>query len=255
MSLTSAIWGTSKLAQPDLNKHYKLPFKAIGDKYTGSVLDPNIGAIYYSIIFNGHDMYTTECFLNSGYGSPAWISPMITGLNVASTSIPSLYTSMSNRATLNASQVNDIINNGNFSSLGVSGVQITKEEESELRELEEECKSYVKNKKLQEFKKLPKNLRQRIVDILVLKTFSHDINSVDENSFEKVDRIKELRRKIPNSQYYNNNAYYGSQGAIYSTTANFSLEESTIMNIVNAFERDDLLKAHAEVSLEEELGD
>lgn len=238
--------------QQDLNSKHSLPFQKKGDTYSNSFYSSYGGYISYHITFIGHDTYSLLLSSRSSITSVG-STIMPTGL---SSGLGSGY-NPSSQTTITAKEASDLIYQNKIpTNVGLSTPDpLTKEEEKELRQLEEESTSFIKNKKIEEFKKIPKNIRQRIVDVLVLKTFCNEIGSINENSFDKIDKLRELRRKqsLANSQpYYNGLSGHYTVGIHPST---FTAEDSFILNILDNIPKDDILKAHAEISLEEELRD
>lgn len=127
---------------------------------------------------------------------------------------------------------------------------LTDEESNELNQLESELRNWKHNKQLDKFKQLPAKLRQEIVDEALLKDLVSDYNHdrINVSEFDSYKRMLELRSKRHNPwadvninhsyNDFNQNYYHWKYDSIFKQ---FTTEE--------------LVAAHTEVTLEEELSD
>lgn len=149
--------------------------------------------------------------------------------------------------------------NGNVYTMGPNGIGIlssqpislSKEEVKELTELEREQAQILKKGKLDIFKKLAPSLRQTIVTSFMWTKAVEDMNTL---LVSPSGRLQELRNKeiifsgrVPvlpqNYPYSNGTSWQGIKLSHHSFT------------IPNGLTAEDLIQAHLEVSVEEELTD
>jgi hypothetical protein len=117
------------------------------------------------------------------------------------------------------------------------------EEVEELRSLENGLYNWKKQIGLNNFKKLPSHLRQAIVDEAIIKSMANTMY-VDETKFDDYKRLEELREKCNRDRYH----FTHHQ----APTDRFSYHYESI---IEQYELDELLEAHAEASLEDHIAE
>ncbi len=122
---------------------------------------------------------------------------------------------------------------------------LTSEESTELSSLEADLEVWHKQQKLAKFKELPTHIRQEIADEACMKYMYDDFYNVDESKFEYIDRINEL--KIKQGMAYNTSYYMGAQ------TDCDHAHNYKYHSFINEFNKKQILMAHAEATLEEEI--
>lgn len=148
--------------------------------------------------------------------------------------VDSLITTASAGITLNNAGV--IVSSGSsfYSNM------LSEKEILELRDLEREYQIVIKNKRINIFKSMPSNLRQRIVDDLMCKKFLNDMRYLQEDGPEW-SRLHHLRNmnmgNVHISSGFSSSMYIGSN---YEAFLEYLSEE-------------EIFNAHAEQSLEESL--
>lgn len=138
---------------------------------------------------------------------------------------------------------------------------ITKEEQAELDSLENELKSWTKVQKIIAFKFLHRNLRQDIVDEACYMDFYKNIMSVDASKFPDATKLAELQEK-KQGYYIDSNGlrvtgiHAGvNLGYAYAYSYGYSAGSPSwrFAEIHGIFTKEELMTAHAEITLEEEL--
>lgn len=121
--------------------------------------------------------------------------------------------------------------------------RISKEEEKELNNIEKEYELWVKQYKLNYFKSLSSHIRQSMVDEAIIRKMSLQINKLDEEDFPNVKRMRELRTK-QDPRYMPGMVSQSRRQCEYSYK---------YLPIISYFTLDELLNAHAEATLENEI--
>lgn len=122
---------------------------------------------------------------------------------------------------------------------------LTKEEEAERQLLQDEFDRNIRTQKLSLFKKLHKDLRQRIIDKLM---WSEYIQECDNITAAQPDRLRELEaRKNPGKIFLSGLQVSSDYG--YTNIDFFG----NGVKLPDGISSDDLKKAHSEACLEEEL--
>lgn len=120
--------------------------------------------------------------------------------------------------------------------LGPTFPSLSKDEERELACLEEEYTSNLKIERIRIFKSMPADMRQNIVDSIIFKKY---LDEIENPSVVSPTRLSELRRKDYRVNIHASTDYWGTVDQ-YSKLLNFLSE-------------DDIINAHTEQSLEEQL--
>ena len=118
----------------------------------------------------------------------------------------------------------------------------TAEEEERLRELEDELKAWKKQKRLDMFKALPPDVRQSIVSESFIRDLQDNYAYQDEADFPDIDELNSLKSSIFDT------------GMKYSNMNSFTYDFK-FWPILNDFSTQELLQAHADISLEEEIAE
>lgn len=121
--------------------------------------------------------------------------------------------------------------------------RISKEEEKELNNIEKEYELWVKQYKLNYFKSLSSHIRQSIVDEAIIRKMSIQIGKLEEEDFPNVKRMRELRTK-QDPRYMPGMVSQSRRQGEYSYK---------YLPIISYFTLDELLNAHAEATLENEI--
>ncbi len=133
---------------------------------------------------------------------------------------------------------------------------LTEEEKKELEELQRVHKEETKAVKLNEFKKLPAEMRQFVVNMIVWRKSSSSIHTVEAT---KSDRLKELESKL----WPTLGAGGGSSG-LYISGGNFwfnnnvssvQIDIAAILGLPDGITTDDIEAAHLEATIEEQMLD
>ena len=120
---------------------------------------------------------------------------------------------------------------------------LTIDEAKQLDILKKDRDLWLKQEKLKAFQKLPNHLRQDIVDEACIVECIKDMSDIDVSKFDKNDEIYKLESK--------NGYYLAIDNATYHTYPH----NSKYPVIIGALTRDELVDAHAAITLEENLGD
>jgi len=126
-------------------------------------------------------------------------------------------------------------------------VQLSEKEQAKLQQLRKDKINWLKQEKLNNFKKLPAHLRQEIVDEANIKDFVNSIANIDKAGFPDQVEIDTLESKS-NSHSTLNGTWVGVDG--FNTTLHMPSKYQTI---INEFTKEELGSAHAEATLEEAL--
>lgn len=211
------------------NRLHNFPFSP-GELYKGS--DFNVQQV---------DVDVYQLFVEDPYSmlygvvaaSPSFGSPQPTGYHTR--------THMVDATTLRR-----IIDGDSFPEYGL--YRMTDKEKEELKGIEAEMDKWKIMQKINKFKALPTHIRQDIVDEAILRDLSFDIDKEEDISkFPDYKRFRELKEKRrPEIQFDSMHRvrHGGSDSFIFKygpVLAKFSTEE--------------LMEAHAEASLEDEIAD
>lgn len=123
---------------------------------------------------------------------------------------------------------------------GVWSPQLSPEEQKELETLEAEYQINLKAAKLAEFKKLPKELRQWVIDYI---TWQKVFSQVDQASVQKTQRQIDLENKKNNGYLSIKGNPWAQQGYVFNLPMPAGLSN------------EDIEQAHLEASLEEQIID
>jgi hypothetical protein len=153
--------------------------------------------------------------------------------------------------TANVTPVNNLVNavltntSGPPVFINASGSTITinnlsKEEEAELKSLEQEREVAVKQRRIEKFKELPTNMRQTAIDMIKWDSICNDIDNTAVNlEPDKAQRISDLisRRGL----------------TLTNGTSWVSTFTGVSMRIPEGFSLEDLERFHTEACMEEEV--
>lgn len=122
---------------------------------------------------------------------------------------------------------------------------ISHKEQEELDTLKRSLSKWKHQEKLKRFQELPSHIRQEIVDEALLRDCVRDIHdeaSIDEKQFPDYDRLIELKLKNQekNDRCVDSNRFTGS---------------SKYQAIISVFKTEELVEAHAQASLEDEIAE
>lgn len=149
----------------------------------------------------------------------------------------------------------DLLRQGILSQSDVRRISsgLTSKETDELNQLESEIKHWKHRKQLDKFRKLPANIRQEIVDEALLKDLLTDYehNTIDETQFDNYERLAELRNKDNYNPW--GNAKMGGHYHHGYSEERYQVHHWKYSAIHSQFKTDELLEAHSEATLEEEL--
>lgn len=149
---------------------------------------------------------------------------------------------------------------GGLSAQQVQGILTTfstlsPEEKAELENLKKEYEISVKVAKLDEFKKLPTELRQFIINVISWKEAKEKIEAAHP---DKPDRLKELENKENNSNLmtqFGHSINIGQNQWYSSHTSSVNLDFMELLPIPEGVTAEELKEAHVEATLEEEMLD
>lgn len=162
-------------------------------------------------------------------------TPMAPGLYTTATGGPG---SLSTSPYLSTAGV--VWNTGN------SGGTLTLDEAEELRQLEIELSLAKRNQRITIFKSLPTYIRQNVVDQLILDNALSQMRTCDGEGFESNTRLAHLKSRAAPSFGYN------GISAGYSTTP-FGYHQSNTSAIIEFLTKEEVINAHLEQTLEENL--
>lgn len=142
---------------------------------------------------------------------------------------------------------------------GVSIEQLTPEELEELKDLLEEHELNIKYRKLEEYKKLPPEVRELYINTILMHNSINKINTIDSNSVEKNSRLKELETK---HSFFQNQLNYITNGAAFQQSINQwgqvklsspygPLVGELSPHVIDGLTMEEIIKAHTEACLEE----
>ena len=124
---------------------------------------------------------------------------------------------------------------------------LNSEEEKELENLQKDMNAWKKAKKIASFKTLHQELRQEIVDEACYIEFIKNMENVNELEFQDYQKIQAL--KVRQSPYFIGGISSGCvQGGAHYIGNTWKFQQ-----IHQTFTKDELMMAHSEASLEEEL--
>lgn len=221
----------------DFNKRWGLPFKKVGDKYKGSD---------YTAEFINHDqykLYATNSMTFNGAGVLSVYGHNMSGQGTLTT------TGLTQQfATIDAVTMHQVFTGVNLPHLNL--FRMTKEEETKLVELERELEQHKKQQKIKAFKMLPPSIRQGVVDDIVLDTFTKSLSNSNEETFDQMVEIKRLRAMKPVQNHF-------SFSGLSSQIANIHIDymHMRYSEILKYMTKEEIIAAHLEASLEEEISD
>lgn len=226
----------ANMSNPNMNVaniQYSLPFTGIGSEHGGQDFTARQA---------GEDSY--EVRVNDPF------SPFGGNMNLTSNGmlIPTGTGAGYCQHMVDAATMRRIIDGEHLPHLGLH--RMSDKEKDELKGLEAELNKWKRLEKLRKFKSLPSHIRQAIVDEAILKDLMGDMDEgVDENKFPDYDRVKDLRSKqkpnfLRNAQFRGHNVNIHDHQHMFKY--GFILEK---------FTTDELMEAHAEASLEDEIAD
>lgn len=124
--------------------------------------------------------------------------------------------------------------------------RLTVEEEERLLDLESQLRAHIKFEQLNIFKRLPRHLRQDVVDEAYLNDLVNDMDEgKHKSSFQFKDELESLRCRRYNSSLYSSAYTTGLSGIV--------AQAGKYYYIISKFSTEELARAHAEVCLEEDL--
>lgn len=127
---------------------------------------------------------------------------------------------------------------------------LSQQEEIELDNLESKLAIYTKNKKLERFKQLPSNIRQEIVDEAIIKDLRFKFTETEAiDDFLDLERLNALRIR----DY--SRTYMRGRGIKINPISDHTMQHLKYPFITNIFTVEELMEAHAEASLEDEIAD
>lgn len=162
--------------------------------------------------------------------------------NIGSLGMPQLTTGT---GTITVSQITTLL--GQFMQ------PLTQAEQAELTQLTADFEIAKKTAKLDEFKKLPTELRQYVINSTL---WAEAVQNIDTTNPEESERLKELKIKQTNGGLLTAGAWGGAGGSSggfrISTAAHRTrLKKSTVLP--EGLSAEDLKAAHSEQCLEEEM--
>lgn len=142
---------------------------------------------------------------------------------------------------------------GSTTSTTAVGPSLTEDEKKKLENLKQDRDSWVKQEKVKSFQKLPAHLRQRMVDQACIKECLEEINNIDQTKFEGQSEIEALAQKeVDNGTYIMLDGTATTWNHVMLDGTNYTPHE---VEIIDMFTKDELMEAHAAVTLEENLGE
>ena len=147
-------------------------------------------------------------------------------------------------ATVMGSTITVISGPGGFNQTGATFKTLSPAEQLELEHLNTERDNLLKINRLNKFKSWPHTVRETVVEYIKTMKLVDDITSEDlgEEHLHIDKRIAELRAKSSSISY------------IYVSAADQMYVHPYVVNqLLSLFSKEELLNAHAEQSLEEQL--
>ena len=132
-------------------------------------------------------------------------------------------------------------------SAHISHIPLSKEEQVELDSLKRDWEIEKKNIKLAEFKKVPSELRQFVINAL---TWQESLKAVNEIVVPQSNRLIELTNKDNAGKYLTGQGIWTAGGVTYSAQ---SWNIVSINPIPDGITGEELKNAHIEQTLEEEM--
>lgn len=142
-----------------------------------------------------------------------------------------------------------MIAGGGLSSAGIhmTPPPMTTEETNELEMLEQDLTNWKKQQKLVFFKELPVHIRQDIADEAYLKEVAIKFDTIQDASFDNISRMNVLKSKKDNRGPPTTHFTIANIGH-WDTSDGFKYK-----SFLDLFTKNEILTAHAEATLEEEL--
>ncbi|CAB4125239.1 hypothetical protein UFOVP53_88 [uncultured Caudovirales phage] len=218
----------------DSNSAYNLPFSGPGSHY------------------QGHDFFISQIDenkyeLNVGYNP----SP-IGNYSHTSTTVPAgfPYGSLAKSHYIDAPTVRDILDGKSFPNLGL--IRMTTDEKERLAELRKELEIWKKQQKLNKFKEFPTHIRQEIVDEAIVSDMISKIHGIKDTDFPGHQELHKLSSiKLPNNMF--NGVNLTGLSASFAGYASPSYSVQKYYAIISLFTKDELINAHIEASIDDEI--
>ena len=161
-----------------------------------------------------------------------------------------MYGTPSQEHHIDAQTVREILDGKSFPNLGL--MRMTTQEKERLAELRKELEICKKQQKLNKFKELPAHIRQEIVDEAIVNDMTskiHDVKDADFPGHQELTRLSSI--KLPNGMFGNVNlTSLSASFAGYSTSI---ATGSKYYAIISLFTKDELINAHIEASIDDEI--
>ena len=129
--------------------------------------------------------------------------------------------------------------------------RMTDEQKERLAELKKELNIWRKQQKLNKFKGLPEHLRQEIVDEAIVNDMILKIQDVQDSDFPGYQELANLTSiKMPNNLFGPIDINFSASFAGYSAS---TITATKYYAIISLFTKDELMNAHMEASIEEQI--
>ena len=126
---------------------------------------------------------------------------------------------------------------------GSSGNALTSNEAEELRQLEIELSLAKRNQRITIFKSLPTDIRQSVVNQLILDDALSQMRTCDGEGFESNTRLAHLKSRATPSLGYSG----------ISATSPFGYHQPNTSTIIEFLTKEEAINAHLEQCIEESL--
>lgn len=132
-------------------------------------------------------------------------------------------------------------------------MNLTKEQHERLAELKKELEVWKRHQKLNKFKELPAHIRQEIVDEAIINDMVSNINNIKESDFPNQQELLQLINCKSS-----NNIFATVDGTSLGLSYNYHLGSShsnisRYTSIIQCFTKDELIKAHLDASIDDEI--
>jgi hypothetical protein len=148
--------------------------------------------------------------------------------------------------------ITQVISGASLPQIGLP--RMTKQQENRLDELQKEFDLWKKRQKLMAYKRLPPHIRQDIVDEALYKKMIIETNKIEQTDFPDFKELKDLKSLRESGQHlYSGIASTPFSSSIFGHTQ--SLDVGKYAVILSEFSLEELMQAHTEASLDDELSD
>lgn len=224
----------------NFNNSYNLPFTKIGDTYQGTD---------FAAKCLGEDRF--ELHTGSSRNNYPSLSGAHPGGPMSSTIASLSYGS--SLSMIDAKTMKSVMDGDQLPHLGLP--RMTSIQKDRLETLNKEFEIWKKQQKLVKFKTLPSHIRQEIVDESIVKDLVSKINDIDLDGFpdkKELDKLVNLQTST-NKQYQGPYATMAITSSFGLSTNSMNVDVQKYSKILSMFTTEELMRAHTEACLEDEI--